>query len=399
VGAGPGKAIAIVGAGLMGCLAAVAVARRGHHVVLIERSPRIISGASRNNEGKIHLGFTYGLDADGRTPEVMFRYGSRFERQFEQLVEASAGDAFLHRRGIYAMLADSLLPLPGAERHVARIEALHEAHLQAGRLSLSEQGPLVRRLAAAELGARFGPRVVAAFDVAEPSVDCDRLCALAEAALRGNPRIEVVTGVEATSIEGEGQPEVAALDGRSLGRFDIVINAAWDGMPSLERRSRRGILGSLCLRGKAGFHAVVERGPADVPVCFAWGSFGDVVPRPAGRAYLSWYPACRMGFTNELEAGPRWFDELSAGFDYMRAYRESRTAFAELLPGLSFAAEPEEIRAGAILAEAVSDIDDPHSGLHRRTGFGIAMHGNVLSVNTGKLTCAPGLALELADMF
>jgi glycine/D-amino acid oxidase-like deaminating enzyme len=385
-----------VGAGAFGCLAALALVRRGHRVVLVDREAQILARASRFNEGKIHLGFTYGLDLSGRTAARMFEYGSRFEQTLKELV-GSAADVIMHRRGTYAMLHDSLLPVDGALRHIASIEAMHQMHIERGLPSLSPDQPFARRMSKVELEASFSDAVIAAFDVAEFTIDCDMLCELVGRAVRAEPRIEVITGFDVLAIEEAGRPRIVGTSGAPLGPFDQVVNGAWDGMPAIERRGGRGSAG-FCLRGKTGFFTRVLSEPRAGPVTFTWGSYGDFVPQPGGRAYLSWYPSCRMGFTTDVSEGAQWFDDLSASFDFERAYRESRGVFASLLPGLEVAVAPEMPRAGAILAAAHSDIDDPGSGLHRRTDFGIFPHGRILSVNTGKLTCAPGLALELAAL-
>ena len=47
--------IAILGGGMFGVCAALALARRGQPVVLIEGADEILEGAGRWNEGKVHL--------------------------------------------------------------------------------------------------------------------------------------------------------------------------------------------------------------------------------------------------------------------------------------------------------------------------------------------------------
>ena len=54
--------VAVLGAGIMGCSAALCLARRGANVTLLDAAPRPCGGASRWNEGKIHLGYLYAAD-------------------------------------------------------------------------------------------------------------------------------------------------------------------------------------------------------------------------------------------------------------------------------------------------------------------------------------------------
>jgi hypothetical protein len=51
--------VAVVGGGLFGCTAAVALARAGHAVTLIERHTEILHGATRANCGRLHRGYHY----------------------------------------------------------------------------------------------------------------------------------------------------------------------------------------------------------------------------------------------------------------------------------------------------------------------------------------------------
>jgi hypothetical protein len=51
--------VAVVGAGLFGCLSAVELARAGHEVDLYERHRGILHGATRANQGRLHMGYHY----------------------------------------------------------------------------------------------------------------------------------------------------------------------------------------------------------------------------------------------------------------------------------------------------------------------------------------------------
>ncbi|MEN3355193.1 MAG: hypothetical protein V7640_3351, partial [Betaproteobacteria bacterium] len=54
-----GDRIAILGGGMLGICTALELARRGRRVTLIEGAADVLQGASRWNEGKVHLGFLY----------------------------------------------------------------------------------------------------------------------------------------------------------------------------------------------------------------------------------------------------------------------------------------------------------------------------------------------------
>ena len=56
--------VAVLGAGIMGCSAALCLARRGARITLLDGAPRPCAGASRWNEGKIHLDFAGAQPSD-----------------------------------------------------------------------------------------------------------------------------------------------------------------------------------------------------------------------------------------------------------------------------------------------------------------------------------------------
>jgi hypothetical protein len=58
--------VAVVGGGLFGCTAALALAEKGHEVHLYEKSPGLFSAASRVNQYRLHAGYHY-----PRSPETI----------------------------------------------------------------------------------------------------------------------------------------------------------------------------------------------------------------------------------------------------------------------------------------------------------------------------------------
>ena len=381
--------VGIVGGGIMGCLAALAFAQRGKRVVMFERCPQLMSRASQGNEGKIHLGFTYGLDETGATRDVMLQYGQKFESALKQLIEIDSEKLFLHRRQHYAVHQQSMLGDDGIAAHMRALGDL--LHSNDGRTSSA------RRLSTDERRGLFSDVIRDAYEVSESSIDCDTLVPGIRAAVMANPHIEVQTGAHIERIDGdEHRPNIIGANGNGLGRFDLVINAAWEGMPKLEHQAGSP-MPDYCLRAKVGFIASVPQGLPPMPVTVIYGSFGDVVPRSGEEAYLSWYPSCLMGFTTDLDGAHEWYEKVVAEFDFAAAYASSCAAFSTLLPRFQPAVKPLRVVGGPILAVAKTDISDRKSRLHIRTHFGFHRRGNVIAIDTGKLTCGPQLALELMD--
>jgi hypothetical protein len=321
----------------------------------------------------------------------MFRYGSTFEDTLTRITGQSDDRLFLNRRQYYAVHRDSSLKGDGVAEHMQALGAmLQDVGSPGGE-------PTVRRLGQSEKDAQFSDLIEEVWEVAEGTVDCHVLGQLVRAAVAAEPRIEVHHNVTVGSISSDETPSICDGEGRRLGTFTAVVNAAWDGMPLLEQVAGAP-MPDYCLRAKAGFITRMTGGAPPVPVTTVYGSFGDVVPQADNLAYLSWYPACLMGFTTEIALGADWYESLRQQFDFEGALARSIAAFAQMMPGFAAEPVPERLLGGPILAVAVTDIPDPNSKLHRRNMFGFHRRGNVVAVDTGKLTCGPGLALELAEM-
>jgi hypothetical protein len=380
------KEVAVIGGGLQGVLAAIACAKRGFNVVVFERQPSILQGASRNNEGKVHRGFTYGLDDTGKTQALMAQYGSAFGKAVVDLLEVPAESFVVAREVVYARHQDSLMSDVATARHFETVAKLQEDPVP------SAMHPLPKD----ELLKRFSGNVDSAYVVAEETIDVEKLCIAAAQALGRIATIRVHTAADISHVTPDATPSVIASSGESFGTFDAVMNCAWDGLPELDRRSEFGSAG-YCLRAKAGFIANVEAGMPDRPITFCFGPFGDIVPLDKDLAYISWYPSCLMGFTTDLAPGSGWFSSLQSRFDFGGAYEKAVYAFESLCRGLRLSRHYEKVLAGAILAMGSTDIDNRESKLHKRTQIGIRRRDALFSVNPGKLTMTPRLAIELAE--
>ena len=77
------KSFAVIGGGTLGSLIALRLSNLGLNVEIFESKPEILKGASYLGEGKIHLGYTYGLSEESS-------YGQLIESAltFAEIVES-----------------------------------------------------------------------------------------------------------------------------------------------------------------------------------------------------------------------------------------------------------------------------------------------------------------------
>src|SRR5436305_7093386 len=76
--------VGVLGGGLQGCCAALALAERGARVTIIDRNEALMSRTAVANEGKIHLGYMYAGDPTLSTARTMLRGAFAFAPFFQR---------------------------------------------------------------------------------------------------------------------------------------------------------------------------------------------------------------------------------------------------------------------------------------------------------------------------
>jgi glycine/D-amino acid oxidase-like deaminating enzyme len=367
--------VAVVGGGLLGCVSALLAARDGHRVQLLEREDQLFTGASANNEGKIHLGPTFAL-ADPATHEVMLGSALVFAEIVEDALEAPvdwedlAGDTF-----DYLVMPDSLLSPHGLAQVYRSINGnLPTSARYLGRPITRVVDPTARRDIDTGL---------TAFRTEERSIDVRRLGELLSRAVAAHPRIEITTGTPVVRLHPVGSAVDVVLPDR-VERVDAAINCAWDQQSVLVPDERR----MLNFRVKAALR--LTPWPGSRTVTLVQGPYGDVVTHQ-DHVYASWYPVGRL--SNEMAVTPS-----TAAMESVVSARqipELGDAQVRALQDIGLVPEAvhiEEILAGFILGHGDLDIDSPESLLHTRGVFGVDRLGMIFTPRNFKLSSAPRAA-------
>jgi glycine/D-amino acid oxidase-like deaminating enzyme len=392
--------VAVIGAGITGCSTALLLARRGVRVTLIDQADQPFSGASRWNEGKIHLGYLYAGDPSLATARRLLPGGLSFRPIVEDLLSCSLESVTTPEDDVYLVHRDSVVSVDAMRRHVSHVTSLAASHPSAADYlgDISEW----RELDRGELSS-YDDRVLGGFHVPERSVStrwvADRYVDLLVATAVdyvGGFRVDSIGSVDG-SLSGPLTLD-SESPGSSLGPFDVVVNAAWEGRLALDAslgmtppavRSHRFRL-AVFLRAS---------GPRELPrsavVCT--GPFGDVKNYGGRDFYLSWYPA---GLVVEgVDVAPPPLPPLG---DEERAtvLQQTTAELRGLVPGLEELmahADDKVVEGGWVYAEGRGSLADPRSSLHRRERVGMTRMGSYLSVDTGKYSIGPWLAHELVQ--
>lgn len=402
--------IGVLGGGLQGCCAALALADRGQHVTLFDKNDDLITRAGSANEGKVHLGYMYASDASMRTARTMASGAFAFRPFLERYLGAGSPALTTSAPAAYVIHRD------GQRSPEALVDYLFKAHAIVSEKATQNPGAYFgrdlcsrpRRYSPAELEANFNPELaVDAYETQEVAINPRAVAEALRACIAAHPRIETrlgctVVGAEETPSgvtvrwqEGDGAPGGVSTEG-----FDHAVNALWDGRLALDEKvglvaGRRWIH-----RLKYGVSFRLPDGVAPLQsATFVVGPFGEVVSYGEGLTYLTWYPACLRAITHDLQP-PDW--ESVAG-EPLRTQiaRETVQGMVDIVPGLASLEQhivsEAVVRGGAIVAWGETDIDDPASELHERHEIGIRSKGRYHSIDPGKLTMVPYFAERCAE--
>ena len=410
----PDSRVWVVGAGLQGCAIALELAHRGQPVVLLDQDALPMNRASLRNEGKIHLGLIYAADASGATARVQLRGALVFQHLLERWLGRPVAAALpLSTPFAYLVARDSVLPAPTLARHFDRVQALYK-HWMTQHPEASYLGQRPTRLAWPASRDEHQGLVLApgesVFTTAERAIDTDALAAALRRAVITHPLIDWLPGRRITRFAPA--PDGVTLHGQVLGSGGEplepleacarqVVNATWE--------QRLGLDASKGLQPAPGWlhrlkYRVIVRLPAGwehlSSVTMVLGRYGDVVMRPNGTAFVSWYPEGLRGWSEALVPPPEWDGPCRGDVppDQAQALAEAILRAADRwYPGLH-RATVLNVDAGAIFAYGREDVDRLDSGLHARSFNGPRGDARYLSVDSGKLTTAPWYAVQAADL-
>ena len=397
------RKIAILGGGIMGCSLALELARRGIGSVVFDASDDILSGASRWNEGKIHLGYMYSADTSLATARKILPGGLAFRPIIESLIEAPIGNHITQGDDVFLCHTGSVVPAEGMAGYFRKIDALVEEHPDAQSYLGPLRGAEVRRLNADELRELTGsPLITAGFRVPERSVATGWVADRLAASVRSNRLIELrtassVSGVEPLSgIDADDRWDVMA-GGEREGPFDCVINALWSGRLAIDHGAGVPAPPQWSHRYRLALFLKTVRPTSIASALVAVGPYGDIKNYNGTDLYLSWYP---VGLRLESQAlAPPAVPDLSPA-ERIAIAGSMFEALGSVFPAveaLSRNTAELTVSGGWVYAAAAGSLSDPNASIHGRKDFGIQRRGTYLSVDTGKYSTAPWLARTLVS--
>ena len=400
------RGIVVIGAGLQGSVVALELAQRGEQVVLLERESQPMQGASRHNEGKIHLGFVYALDPTGTTRRRMLEGAVSFGPILDRLCGPLPWSRWRSEGFRYAVMPGSIASPEVLESAYDDLQRQFEELSTGLGDSSGYLGTVPTTLWRQSSSGRGRPLVGGAtvdslYETCEMAIDPRALAASIADRLRREPMIDVRCGASVTRARRTANGTFALSVRDTLGESeigaDVVVNCSWADRLRLDESVGLAADGRAWSFRKK--YSVIVRPPHPqpdlVPVTMVQGPFGDVVPWRDGTVYISWYPTARTYFGSQP---PAPCDDPRREANQVAS--RSLEALVPLFPALE-GSEIVSSRPGLIVAVGESDVDDPTSSLHSREEFGAEHHDGWWTVNPAKLTTAPlvghGTAVRIAQ--
>lgn len=403
------RSVLVLGAGIQGISTALALRRHGHRVTVIDRMPDLMLRTSLRNEGKIHLGYVYANDPSFQTAALLLRAACEFAPLFDEWLESPLDwQALCSTPFVYLVMRDSMLAPDAIRAHYERLQECLKERIAAGEsVNYLGQNLKHKRLwkpSGAATAAWFAPdHVVECIETVELALDRQKFRELLKAHLARFTEIQFRYGHSIREIERRAdgfRVRGKTNDGSNwCEAADVVVNCLWDGRLALDQQLGIDPTRAFVMRLKYRLLATLPPALQDLPsMTLVLGRYGDIVKYPGAPTYVSWYPACLRGWSSTITPPAEW-DAVCAGNppSEIAASVQSETlaAFDQIIPGMN-ASEIHTIDGGVIYSWGETDIDDHASKLHTRHEIGFAHHDGYYTVDTGKFTCAPMFAEQIA---
>lgn len=385
----------------MGSATALFLARRGVPVVLYDAAAAPFTGASRWNEGKIHLGFLYSADPTFRSAHKVLSGGLEFRPLVEELLGCEV-EHVSREDDTYLVHPESVVSVANTRAYFEALAGQIRSHPAAREYLVDVSDAAVRMLSEEELAQiAETDAVVAGFSVPERSISTQWVADRFVDALAAEPRIELRTDTRVLGAKAEAGmdgPFLVKTDAGEDGGYDEVVNALWENRPGIDATLGIHQKYEWSHRFRVSLFVKTKR-PVETPsAVLCTGPFGDVKNYNNREFYLSWYPDGLLASGESID--PPTIPHLVAS-DKESLIESIFLHLRHFLPSVrEIQAHAEEIRleGGWVFASGRGELSDPRSTLHQRDRLGIQRTGSWWSVDTGKYSVAPSLALQVASM-
>lgn len=400
------KKVIVLGSGIQGVCCAAALSHQGYDVTIVEKAKEVFARTSKNNEGRVHLGFTYALDRSTATGALVMQSALHFSSIFEEWFGKVDWSRYLLAKGYYLVhKSSSLLTEEELISYYEQLGTIYSNYINNDD-TLSYFGSRPKRLF----------KVLNALPTFISDVNVSRVITTEERIVEmiyfrdlllsnlKRMKIKVLTETEAKLVERKGRGFIVLASTKGSQELklqaNIVVNCLWNNRIVFDKHLGITTLKNPLYRFKYG---ILGKVATTVPNCtIVSGAFGNVSPRLDGRhAYISWHPECMRAISTDGTTPPAWenaFEKNNIRDVESPWVKNTINSLKDFVPGLA-TFKPYKVLPGIICSAGTTDIQDKDSQVHRRAAhMGIYSFDGYFSVDTGKFASAPLFAKKLAKM-
>jgi hypothetical protein len=396
------KKVVVMGAGIQGVCAALALSNQGLNVVLIDKSPEPLLRSGLRNEGKIHLGFIYANDKSFRTASLMLKSALHFSPLIEEFLGKRVDwTPFRSRKFNYLVLKDTMLSEQEITNHY---KSLQEEYVKTMEPDLHYLGTCPEtlwtdsNLHIPELNNDIIQRCIPTAEYAI-NLPLFRELLLNELVKRDNIQFKGNHCIQ--EIQKKSWGYQISGDGWAIDS-ETVVNCLWENRLYFDNQLGIAPPRKWVYRLK---HRILGIASPQISALDSFtcvlGAFGDVVNYDNHHTYLSWYPECMTGWSSDITTPQEW-EAACDGRIPASADKEWVTkalaGLNNIIPGLQ-QFDVKQLDGGIIFSWGKTDIDDVESELHKRFDIGVQASDGYYSIDTGKFTSAPYFANNLKKLF
>lgn len=397
------RSVAILGGGIMGCSLAIEFSRLGVNSVIFEAEDHIFAGASRWNEGKIHLGYIYNADATLASARKVIPGGLLFQPLLEELIETKVKDVITTTNDIFLCHQRSVVTPDAMADYFRRVTELINGHRDRRNYAVDRRDIKVEQLRPDELGRITNSEaIVAGFRVPERSIATNWVADRFLEAVQANRWIKLRTGARVVAVVDKSPNlthdlwQITTSDGTD-GPFDCVVNALWHGRLAVDATLKLPMPHEWSHRYRLSVFLRTRKPVMAPSAVIATGAFGDIKNYNNRDFYMSWYPVgLRIESNMILPPDPPRL-EASEAHEVADAVLKNLGMIFPCVGEISRQIEDIKVSGGWVYAAATGSLSDASATLHSRKDFGITQKGSYFSVDTGKYSTAPWLARRLVS--
>ena len=388
--------VGILGAGLQGCCMALLFNKLGYDVTLIDQATDIMTRASANQEGKIHMGFVYSNDTSFETGKKMMLSALHFSHCIEYLLDYKINWGELKStKFIYLVPHDSLVSNDKLEEYFNKLQDLY--------IKILTDEPYLSYLG--EKPEKIFHKIPVPNDVDNTFF---KYCfqteevAISQNVLKDHIKNTLISkGVKLNlnecilNVNRSSNIRFNVKTNKNIYQYEKVVNCLWENQRIIDQQLNVESKNENNLRLKFGIISKhIDELKTMPSMTIVNGPYGDYVNfqcHKDKKMYFSWYPISMYGMVVNQDVPNEWTMICKGDInnDLLEYQLKTQLNKFQQLFSRQFKFDSPKLIAGIIVATGKEDINYLESKLHQRNDNPIFYQDGYYSISTGKFTSAP----------